>query len=63
MRMNRKSPAGALPDLLHIQGKLQIAVVDRAREREHVADVGDAGEIHDAALEAEAEARVTLSFM
>ena len=37
---------------------LQFAVLDRSREREHVADVADAGQVHHAALEAEAEARV-----
>ena len=38
--------------------RLQLAVIDSAREREHVADVGDASEIHDAALEAQTEACV-----
>ena len=35
---------------------LQFAVSDSAREGQHVADVSDAGEVHDTALEAQAEA-------
>ena len=37
---------------------LQIAVADGPREGDGVADVADAGQVHDAAFEAEAEARV-----
>ena len=48
-------PAGRL----RVKEALQVAVADGARERKHVADVGDAGQIHDAALKTEAEARVS----
>ena len=39
-------------------GCLQFAVIDRAREGNHIADVAHTGQVHDAALKAKTEARV-----
>ena len=50
--------AKPMQPFMPVERRSQLAGADGAREGQHVADVADAGQIHHAALKAEAEARV-----
>ena len=50
--------AKPMQPFMPVEHRSQLAGADGAREGQHVADVADAGQIHHAALKAEAEARV-----